>query len=83
MSGGLPWDDSAADPLSDMRKILQAGSGRVVLGGVDITPYIKTAGGDEPFHPADRRTFRLTGKPKHYVQVNGRLRLRDGESPWS
>lgn len=59
------------------------GAGRVVLDGMDITPYIKTTGGDEPFHPADRRTVRLAGKPKHFVQVDGQLRLREGESPWT
>jgi hypothetical protein len=36
-----------------------------------------------PAMPANRRTFHLFGKPKHYVQVGGQLRLVDGESPWT
>jgi hypothetical protein len=39
--------------------------------------------GGEPANPGDRRTIHLNGKPKHFVHVNGRLKMRDGESPWS
>jgi hypothetical protein len=36
-----------------------------------------------PSRPADRKTVRILGKPKHYQEINGRLTLVDGESPWT
>jgi hypothetical protein len=39
--------------------------------------------GRMPSRPADRKTVRILGKPKHYQEINGRLTLVDGESPWT
>jgi hypothetical protein len=36
-----------------------------------------------PSKPADRRTIYVLGKPMHYFEIDGQLRLAKGESPWN
>jgi hypothetical protein len=64
---------------------LYEATSKIMFGGVDLTPYIEqvSLGSDMPHNPANRRTFRLGGKPYHYVQAAGRLETQPGESPWT
>lgn len=59
-------------------------AGQLTFNGVDLAPYVKRVylSSHIPHNPANRRTFRLGGKPYHYVQTAGRLETRPGESPW-
>lgn len=36
-----------------------------------------------PANPHDRRTFRIAGKPYHFAQGKGSLRLQPGETQWA
>lgn len=36
-----------------------------------------------PNKPADRRTFFVLGKPMYYYELDGKLHLAKGESPWT
>lgn len=67
--------------LEEAKARLERLSREVVLPSWMQSPGTRFGG--EPGNPGDRRTVRLAGKPKHFVQVEGQLRLRDGESPWT
>lgn len=68
--------EESRDPLAGVRyaaeRIRQLHGVRPVLGP-----------GKCPSNPKDRRTIRIAGKPKHYVQHGDELVLKDGESPWN
>ena len=66
---------------------IRADRGRIPFNGQDLTPYIETVqlgahSAHMPHNPANRRTFRLAGKPHHFIQTEDGLATRPGESPW-
>jgi hypothetical protein len=77
---------AAQDEVDKARALAQRGD----LGGVVLAlkrieqlrnprPWIQPTA---PANPHDRRTIRIAGKPYHFAQGKGALRLQPGETPW-
>ena len=66
-----------------IQDLIRAGQLPEAVAAMREVIALEEARGNIPAHPNDRRTFHigLPRRPKHFVEVYGRLQLRDGKSP--